>query len=173
MGLIGYAGEEAVSALSAALDDRDESVRVAAAKGLASLGIRAASAADALSAKRDDPSGRVRSEVARALVEIADTKAYHAVPNISEALAHKDPHVRWAAAMAIGKMGPAAVPAVPALAQLLGDDDGDVQDAARLALATIGRPAIPELEKLMSHPKEAIRLQAQAALYDIRGPLEE
>ncbi|MDK1032247.1 MAG: hypothetical protein QGD94_09595, partial [Planctomycetia bacterium] len=78
-----------------------------------------------------------------------------------EKLNSSDPKERALAALALGKMGPKAIPAIPHLIKQLGDmkDSGlprpysprDVAEAASPALAQIGTPAIPPLIKALGH----------------------
>jgi HEAT repeat protein len=67
-----------------------------------------------------------------------------AVPALMETLASTDPRVRTSAALALSYVGPQASGATPQLVNLLRDPDGDVRRAATLSLGTID-PARKEL----------------------------
>jgi HEAT repeat protein len=64
-----------------------------------------------------------------------------AVPALIEALKDKDRNVRRAAALALGKIGPATKDAVPALIEALKDKESYVRSAAAWALGKIGPEA--------------------------------
>ena len=60
-----------------------------------------------------------------------------AVPALVPVLGNTDPRVRTSAALALGYVGAHAAPATPQLVKLLNDTDGDVRRAATLSLGTI------------------------------------
>ena len=68
---------------------------------------------------------------------------------------------REAAAKALGKMGP---PAIPALIELLRDKEGNAWATAATALGEMGPPAIPALTKLLHDGNARVRMSAGAAL---------
>ena len=63
--------------------------------------------------------------------------AHVVVPALKDTLKDRDPFVRRDAAIALGKLGPAAVPAAPALRGLLNDRNRGVRKAASEALKKI------------------------------------
>lgn len=83
------------------------------------------------------------------ILEIIGPAAREATPALVDALADSDRFVRWAAARALGKLGPScSETAVPALASLLTDTDPDIRLAAATALEQWGpacRTALPNL----------------------------
>jgi hypothetical protein len=119
------------------------------------------------------------------------------VPGLTDALSDPKPHVRAAAAHALGLIGPPAAPSAPGLIEALADPS--VRPMALEALRMIGRPvvdplvsrlsaadprstnllevlegmggmarpAMPVLLEWMTHPDPAIRLQALRALAGI------
>src|SRR4051794_38322103 len=67
----------------------------------------------------------------------------------------ESPSVRWAAAYALGGIGPAAKAAAPELVRLLNDPDKGVRGSAAYALGRIGpaaEAAAPELVRLLNDP---------------------
>lgn len=69
------------------------------------------------------------------------------VPGLVERLAAPSTRLRWAAAVVLGGMGPAAAEAAPALNELLaGDGDTLVAEQAARALARLGPPGVVLLE---------------------------
>ncbi len=87
-----------------------------------------------------------------------------AVPALIGTLRDKNPKLRRFAAAALGKIGPDAAQAVPALVALLGDDKSSVSRAAAGALGRIGSPAIPALLESLHDIRPAIRMPAVKAL---------
>jgi len=72
-----------------------------------------------------------------------------AVEVARELLASDDPHVRAAAARALGAAGPAATGEVDALVARLDDDNAGVRRAAARALGQLGRVALPAVTVLV------------------------
>lgn len=81
------------------------------------------------------------------------------MPALTAALA-ADCRVRWAAADALGKIGPAAAEAVPALTAALTDADWDVRRAAADALGRIGPEAAEVVPALTAAPPMPIGMSA-------------
>ncbi len=79
-------------------------------------------------------------------------------------LKDKNYRVRYRAADALGKQGPAASAAVPALRKALKDPDRDVRKAATRALVKMGAAAVPALRKALKDPDEGVRKAAADAL---------
>jgi HEAT repeat protein len=107
------------------------------------------------------------------ILEALGPCAAPAAPVVVKELADKNRFVRWAAARALAKIGPAdAEHAVPALTHLLSDADSDLQTSAADALATYGpaaRPAVLPLTAALASESPALRVAALHALDGI-GP---
>jgi HEAT repeat protein len=94
------------------------------------------------------------------------------VPTLIEALTDADLHVRKAAVLALGNVGPAAAAAVPTLGEvLLRDDEATVRRRAAVALGEINDArAIPALKEASSGDvSEEVREMAAAALASIKA----
>jgi len=133
--------------LAAALADPREPRRVAAARGLATLGEAAAPAVPALVVALGDPERSVRAAAAWALGNVGPAAAA-GVPALRRLLGDEDPFLRAGAAFALGGMGAEAHAAVPALVARLDDPDERVRFRASDALASIG-PSIDSVEALV------------------------
>lgn len=75
-----------------------------------------------------------------------------AVPPLIDALQHKQPGVRGAAANALGHIGPAASKSIPALVRAMKDEDHDIRYRAVRVLDRFGAkaaPAVPDLVTLL------------------------
>jgi HEAT repeat protein len=85
------------------------------------------------------------------ILELLGDKAVPVLPSVAEALGDQNRFVRWAAARAIGNIGPKQAPfAVPGLARLLFDLDDNVRLAASATLEAMGaeaKGAVPALVK--------------------------
>lgn len=131
----------ALTAVTAALKDKDVWVRAAAAGALADVGPAVESAApaliDALRVRREDWEHR---EIAWALAKVGPAAA-PAVPRLAELLKSKDDLAVRAAAAALGAIGPAAKAAVPQLLDVAKDTKHSECLAACDALGRIGPAA--------------------------------
>jgi HEAT repeat protein len=80
----------------------------------------------------------------------------------------RDAGLRWAAAKAIGKIGPDSLPAVPVLITALGDPDPLVREHAAEALGDIGPSAAPQavgpLAKVLTDSDARVRRDAVRSL---------
>ena len=123
-----------VQELLAALKDADCSVRVNVVCALARLGPASQSAVPALIETLDDRDWVVRVATITALGEIGENAA-EAVPVLIEALANED--VCTSAAIALGRIGPAAKAAAPALTKLKKSKSGFLRWCAEEALRSI------------------------------------
>jgi hypothetical protein len=103
-----------------------------------------------------DPSPAVREKAALALGHFGPK----AVPILTQTLRDSDADVRWAAADALGRIGPAAKDAVAALVQALKDPIRIVQKRAEIALVEIYPPALVEWQRA---EREESRLRWEAA----------
>jgi HEAT repeat protein len=93
-----------------------------------------------------------------------------AAPLLAHALRDKETLVRWAAATALGNIGPGAVPdLIPAL----GDTITDVRYAGAFVLGQIGPaafPAVPTLARRLTDTNEGVRAIAASSLSKIGPP---
>jgi HEAT repeat protein len=84
-----------------------------------------------------------------------------AVPDLRAALKDEEPRVRFNAALALSKIGPAAEAATMDLAEALEDEDALVRMDAAMALTHIGpgaRDAVPALVEALNRDKNQIRV---------------
>jgi HEAT repeat protein len=148
-------GEPTIAALTKALQDRDESVRIAAAGALGSCAPRPASVRPALAAALKDPSAHVRREALRAWTAL-DPGANAAgagpapdVPALLTVLKGADNPARAEAASALASIGPpAAAQALPSLTRMADNRQAYLRRAAAVALAKLdpeGRGLAPAL----------------------------
>ena len=138
---------DAVPALTRALDDDDDMIRVAGAEGIAAAAPKGTGAltAEKLAAviarsyppKYDAKTDRLDGPEAsywKALLRIGKP----AVPAITTLLTHTNPRVRVLAARSLGDIGEAAKPAADALRKLLADEFADVVIEAVCTLYRLG-----------------------------------
>lgn len=91
-----------------------------------------------------------------------------ALPSLIRSLKDRRPESKTHAAIAIGRMGPAAAEAIPALTAALKDRDVAVRAAAAHALGKIGpdaRSALPDLQNLTK--QAPLREVARVAIHEI------
>ncbi|MDT7838840.1 serine hydrolase [Aquabacterium sp. OR-4] len=108
------------------------------------------------------------------LLLTAGGPALHAAPadelaDLAQALGDADPYRRGAAAVALGRIGAAAV---PALTRSLGSDQAERRGAAAIALGRMGAPAqaaLPELVGLLSDSSALVRQVAARTLGGLAG----
>lgn len=134
-----------ISALISTLDDSDPEIRLAAITSLAMQAKEATPAVAKLLARLRDDHPLVRQAAADLLGTL---QASEAVEPLSTLLTDAQLDVRRSAAVALGKIGPAASKASEALGKALSDPDEDVRLAATVALGQIGpraRPAVAAL----------------------------
>ena len=163
----------AVPALVPLLQDRDESVRTAAAEAIAQVGPLDQTATDALVLGLDSPDNVVRAQTAEALGTIG-AAAEEAAPALVEAMADDNDRVRAMAVEALGKIGESAAEvAVPGLMRALRDQDNGVSALAAEALGQMGESAdgaIPALVRSLSHLNAEVRRNAAEALGKMGEP---
>jgi HEAT repeat protein len=125
---LGHLGAaEAVPHLVERLGDDEYLVRSTAAEGLGLIGPSAVAAVPVLIEHLREDFDPIRFDCARALGRIGSAVPDRVVPALATALLEDGDHwVRQEAALALGRMGPAAVGALPALRQALDDPDGEV-----------------------------------------------
>ena len=157
--LSGYRGDRTVAV--AALDDPEPTVRIAALRSAARLGV---ADDDRLLSALDDPEPTVRI----AALEIA---AARPTPAIAHLLDDPDPAVVETAAWACGERPDPPFDTIARLASLaVTHDDALVRESAVAALGAIGDPAgLAAVLGAMSD-KPAVRRRAVVALAAFEGP---
>ncbi len=86
------------------------------------------------------------------------------VARLSESLKDADPQAREAAALALGRIGPAAEAAVGPLVAAFSDDDLYLRGAAAVALGQIGQAAVPALIRALGDANAEVRWSAAIAI---------
>jgi HEAT repeat protein len=166
-------GPAAVPAIRAKLSD--SAVRLQLMEVIAALGSAANPAVGELVAALGDEAARGEATVAIAAI---GADAAEAVPALSALLADEkaDVGLRYAAAYALGRIGPAATSAEPLLRGLAASDDDMMATVAVWATlrikpgdATLFDSAIPRLRRALRDGSELVRLEAAVSLGDI-GP---
>ncbi len=136
--------ERCIEDLAAALADKDESVRWKAATSLTKFGPKATPA----TLKRlDDPFVEARRCAAWVFQQTLHTGA---VPSLVGALSDKDEPVRWNAAIALQKIGPASAPALFALLRSA-ETKADLKNMAKWILVDIKDPEVQKGLKELDH----------------------
>jgi HEAT repeat protein len=152
--------------VGACVSDPSESLRLAALPVLGRIGAPAASyLAAALDLRQPD---NIRATAAAVIAGIGPP-AVIAVRGLCRCLTSPDPTLRDAAAVALAKIGEAAVPSLRLMLQFSAPE---TVAAAVGALAFIGPPAAataPELEALAARSPQALRLACAAALARVTG----
>jgi HEAT repeat protein len=141
-----------VTELVPALDDPDPDIRLAAVISLAMQAEQAKPAVAKLLERLRDEHPLVRQAAADTLGTL---QAVEAVEPLIALLHDGSVDVRRSAALALGKIGPAASRASEALAKALMDSDEDVRWAATLALGQIGPAARPAVAALREAARQA------------------
>lgn len=169
-----------VPALIKKLDDKDEQVRLVAAKQLGKQGASAMDAVPALTKMLNDPSMSLRLVASQALQSIQppsgsasppsksadddrdkklkDFKNKLEVSKLIDRLSDPDEVVRLVAARELGKRGADAKDAVSALTKALSDTDVDVRHVASQSLNTI-QIALDKTKAEADHKKALADLQ--------------
>lgn len=167
-------GGDAVAAVEPLL--AKPATRLAAAEVLAAVGPAAKPALPALVAALADPEEDFAGDAALAIAAIGPDAA-SAVPDLQKRLADDVPaEVRYAAAFALGSLGPAAEPAAARLAELSQSEDTLLATVAVWAALKI-KPgetalfdrAVPLLRRALTSEREIVRLEAAVSLGEI-GP---
>lgn len=166
-------GAAALAALTAGLDDPDESVlRTISARLLAWTGSGSSTALAAIgrALARRDLEEETRANLIEALGRAA-TDRQTALRPLRHALRTETGDALAAAARGLGQLGGAAAPAVPELAALLVEDELDeVVIAATRALGALGvRTSIPVLLRLLADRDLELRAAAARALGELRA----
>jgi HEAT repeat protein len=171
-------GADAVAALRPKLGDA--ALRRAAMDVLAAIGPAAKPALDDMITALADAEAEYRAEAALAIAAIGPDAAA-AVPALRKNLADESaaPAVRYAAAFALGRIGPAAIEAEALLRSLASAEDETMATVAVWAALKVKpedkslfEAAVPRLRRALRGDREMARLEAAAALGDI-GPAAE
>ncbi len=166
-------GPLAVDALEKALGD--PALRGIAMEILTAIGPVSKDALDSFVAALSDPDPSHRGDAAIAIAAVGKDAA-EAVPQLEKMLGADDspPGVRYAAAYALGRIGPAAKSASAALAALASSPDDLMATVATWASlkiepgnAALFQSAVPLLRKALRGGEELARLEAAVALGDI------
>jgi HEAT repeat protein len=147
---------------------------------LAAIGPAAKPALDDMITALADAEAEYRAEAALAIAAIGPDAAA-AVPALRKNLADESaaPAVRYAAAFALGRIGPAAIEAEALLRSLASAEDETMATVAVWAALKVKpedkslfEAAVPRLRRALRGDREVARLEAAAALGDI-GPAAE
>jgi HEAT repeat protein/S1-C subfamily serine protease/DNA-directed RNA polymerase subunit RPC12/RpoP len=167
LGKMGGNGKDAIMpALTAALNDSEHEVRVAAAMALESMDALGATDVALLTSLLKQQDSEVRACGARALGKMGP-RAKAALPALMEAFKGTDNALRRAAIGALASLGAEAKTAVVAFSDALGDSDVEIRKQAAAALAKIGpeaKPAAEALAKVVVDPDKEVRKNAVKAL---------
>ena len=144
---------------------------------LAALGSKAKPVVDDVIKSLDDSDPMIRGEAAVAIAAIGPDAAA-AVPVLLKSLtdANASPDIRYSAAYALGRIGPAAQPAAEQMRSLVTSPDEVLATVASWSMLKITPDdkslldqAIPALRKAVRADREIVRLEAAVTLGDI-GP---
>jgi HEAT repeat protein/S1-C subfamily serine protease len=163
LALHGGNADAAAEALRAS-SDADARVRQQALRAVGRMAdVAEKDARGALEKGLNDADRRVRSAAAEGLTANVPGVAKD-VKQLTLLLKHKEPEVRAAAAMAVGRLGEGGKTASPELMAALNDDDRDLRRSALVALKAIGaepKDIVPHLRKAIKDSDPRLR---QAAL---------
>lgn len=162
LAMLGPIARTAVLDLRHALEDGSADVRIMACEALGAIGHLAYRAAPDLIKLLEDPDGRVCTAAVSALGKIGPHQGV--VEALLEALGADYRDIRFAAAEALGEIGPDAAEAVDELVSILEGSIGDRQHIVCAALAKIGVQAVPPLIEALHNPSFNIRTGAVIAL---------
>ena len=166
-------GQPAVAPLEAKLSDAAS--RLPAMEILGTIGTPAKQALPAMMAALADPDETYRSDAAVAIANFGSDAAT-AVPNLVKLLqaGSNGPGTMYAAAYALGRIGPAAKPALEKLRELTASEDELMATVAVWSAlkieptdSSLFASAVPRLRKALRSEKELVRLEAAVALGDI------
>jgi HEAT repeat protein len=172
LGQMGYLSADVFPNLIAALKDPAPEVRAVACRCLCGYPGDATGALRPLSAALSDKDDRVREEAANALAWHPRGRDDVVIPALISALKDKCRPVRQNAALALGRIGPAAKNAVPALLDALRDKRDQQRWIFAKTLGEIGpaaKSAVPALIDVLTDPTEDAWENAAVALGEI-GP---
>jgi HEAT repeat protein len=147
-------GEDAMPALTSALQDKDDYVRAFTAYALGAIG---KDAIPALTSALQDKVKDVRTAAVNSLGRIGKD----AIPALTSTLQNNDKDMRTAAVNLLGRIGKDAI---PALTSALQNNDKDVRTAAVNSLGRIGKDAIPALTSALQDKDKDVRTAAANSL---------
>jgi HEAT repeat protein len=159
---MGTNARPAVGALIERLGDKDATVRLHSAIALGNIGPDAKSAVPALKPFLREKH-TVRVYTANALWKI-ERNAQEVLPILEGGVREEQAPFRWAAAVFLGEMGPAAEKAIPALIEAAKAADKETASCAVQALAEISPATVPTLIEKLNDPDPAMRISAATAL---------
>ncbi len=164
LALLGPDGRAAEAELLDYAAERVPDAVVDVAETLGKIGAESDRAAHLLTEFLEDDSGLLRAGAAFSLCRLR-----HSPPEVFPILRgclRGDPAAwRQRAALALGRLGPAAEPALADLIEALAQDgDDDVRIAAATACVAIGPPAAPALARLLSHAAAMVRNTAAGSV---------
>ena len=145
-GQIGLAAKDAVPALTHALGDPEAMVRAGAEYALGRIDPEPPYEGRTFAEWQGDlrdPSPEVRKRAVQTLAHFGS----RGVALLTQTLRDADANIRWAAAGALGQIGPTAKDAVPALVEALGDTEATVRAGAEYALGQIDPVALEQRER--------------------------
>lgn len=160
---IGPTGKAGIPDLIERLADPDRQIRLHSAITLGEFGTDSEIALPRLEPFLKDESHTVRVYSANAIWKITH-KPEPVLTVLEHGLQAKKASFRWAAAVFLGEMGPAAERAIPLLEEASKDTDKEVASLAVQALAEISSKTLPIITNLLSDPDPNIRISACAAL---------
>jgi HEAT repeat protein len=158
----------AESALIAGLEDADPHVRAVCAAALPQAGIPA---------ERGVPALMKQLQTEPAVVAVETLGAYRggasrSIPQLLELIETPatNADMRRSAVLALGRIGPDALPALPALLRALGDDRVTVREAAATTIGLLGQEAaaegVPALITALNDAEPRVRRNALESLSD-------
>ncbi|MCZ6677540.1 MAG: HEAT repeat domain-containing protein [Candidatus Poribacteria bacterium] len=157
---LGKIGQPAVPALTKALNDKNDQLRVGAVYPLYQIDAsKLDTVLPVLIEGIRDADGNVR-EISVWAAGRMGAAAKDAVPALIQALHDENANIRESAASALGRMGEAAKDAVPALIELFKDGIQNVREHATFALIDIGESAVPALMEALNHEDSRVRVYA-------------
>jgi HEAT repeat protein len=165
----GKAVKGAIEALAERLkDDKEGSVREAAATGLGNMVPDSKKVVSVLAAALKDPHAGTRAAAAQTL-GLLGADAELALPNLLAALQNKelDSFTRIYAAQAISRLDVGGLKAIPALVAVLTDKDQDLRKAAAEAIGrygTIAQPAAVDLGKALVNKDNDVEVRRAAVV---------
>jgi HEAT repeat protein len=153
---MGRSARAGLPAIEVAMKDPDQDIALQAASAYVMAGGDMDKALPIFQELLKDKSSTVVFKTAEKLERLAvcSTRARDAAPALISLLKHNDSKVRYAAADALGRMGPAARPAVPAIAELLKTAGPHEQFHVFYAIENLGpdaKEALPALLELLKN----------------------
>lgn len=169
--LINPGSHNVVDALSVAVTDTSDEVRLAAATALTSDGVDPSGALGGFHALlHDSAHAYVRQEMALLVGTLGVERGRMLMAPLSESLSDPDAGVRAAAVESLGMLGPATASQTNAIAKLASDADAGVRRAAIQSLLNLRAPADVTLRATrpaLSDSSAPVRAAAAYALWQL------